>query len=56
MITWLRRPALAAKLTPHVVAGKMQHRSHVLERLETAIYRLNLFFTGGNNGNLIVKL
>jgi len=49
-------PALIAKLTPYVMAGKIKHRSHVLEGLESAIDGLNLLFTGGNKGKLIVKL
>jgi NADPH-dependent curcumin reductase CurA len=49
-------PALAAKLTPYVMAGKIKHRAHVLEGLESAISGLNLFFTGGNKGKLIVRL
>mgnify|MGYP000016100348 CR=1 FL=1 len=49
-------PALLAKLTPYVMAGKIKHRSHILEGLESAIDGLNLFFTGENKGKLIVKL
>ena len=49
-------PALLAKLTPYVMSGKIKHRSHVLEGLESAIDGLNLFFTGDNKGKLIVKL
>ena len=49
-------PALVAKLTPYVMAGKIKHRTHVLEGLESAISGLNLFFTGGNKGKLIVRL
>lgn len=49
-------PSLLAKLTPYVMAGKIKHRAHVLEGLESAIEGLNLFFTGENKGKLIVKL
>lgn len=49
-------PALIAKLTPYVMAGKIKYRSHVIEGLESAIDGLNLLFTGGNKGKLIVKL
>ena len=49
-------PSLLAKLTPYVMSGKIKHRSHILEGLESAIEGLNLFFTGANNGKLIVKL
>jgi len=47
---------LAGRLTPYVMAGKIKHRAHILEGLESAINGLNLFFTGGNKGKLIVKL
>ncbi len=49
-------PALVAKLSPYVMAGKIKHRSHVIEGLESAIDGVNLLFTGGNKGKLIVKL
>lgn len=49
-------PSLLGKLTPYVMAGKIKHRSHILEGLESAIEGLNLFFTGENKGKLIVKL
>ena len=49
-------PALLEKLTPYVMQGKIKHRSHVLNGLESAITGLNLFFTGANKGKLIVKL
>ncbi len=49
-------PALLAKLTPHVMAGKIKHRAHVIEGLTSAISGMNLLFTGGNKGKLIVKL
>ncbi len=49
-------PQLLEKLTPYVMQGKIKYRSHILEGLESAISGLNLFFTGGNKGKLIVKL
>jgi NADPH-dependent curcumin reductase CurA len=49
-------PQLLEKLSPYVMQGKIKHRTHVLEGLESAIGGLNLFFTGGNKGKLIVKL
>lgn len=49
-------PALLATLTPYVMKGQIKHRAHVLDGLESAITGLNLFFTGGNKGKLIVKL
>ncbi|TXR51933.1 NADP-dependent oxidoreductase [Reinekea thalattae] len=47
---------LAGKFAPHVQAGKIQYRAHVLEGLESAMTGLNLFLTGGNKGKLLVKL
>jgi NADPH-dependent curcumin reductase CurA len=49
-------PSLLAKLTPYVMGGKIKHRAHILQGLESAIEGLNLFFTGENKGKLIVKL
>ena len=49
-------PALMGKLGPYVMEGKIKHRAHVLNGLESAIGGLNMFFTGGNKGKLIVKL
>ena len=49
-------PALLEQLAPYVMSGKVKYRSHVLEGLESSIEGLNLFFTGGNRGKLIVKL
>ena len=49
-------PSLLEQLTSYVMSGKVKYRSHVLEGLESAIHGLNLFFAGGNRGQLIVKL
>jgi NADPH-dependent curcumin reductase CurA len=49
-------PALLAQLAPHVKAGKIQYRAHVLEGLPSAISGLNLFMTGSNKGKLMVRL
>jgi len=49
-------PQLLGKLTPYVMEGKVKHRSHTLNGLESAMTGLNLFFTGENKGKLIVKL
>lgn len=49
-------PELLNKLTPYVLGGKIQYRAHVLEGLESAITGLNMFFTGANQGKLMVKL
>jgi NADPH-dependent curcumin reductase CurA len=39
-----------------VMQGKIKHRAHILDGLESSIDGLNLLLTGGNNGKLIVKL
>ena len=49
-------PALLEKLTPCVMQGKIKFRTHILDGLGASIDGLNLFFTGGNRGKLIVKL
>jgi len=49
-------PALIQKLTPYVMGGKIKHRAHILDGLESAMTALNMFFTGDNKGKLIVKL
>ena len=47
---------LRAKLAPYVANGKIKFRTHVLEGLESAPEGLNLFFSGGNQGKLMVRL
>lgn len=49
-------PELLEKLTPYVMAGKIKHRTHLLNGLTSAIDGLNLFSSGANKGKLIVKL
>jgi NADPH-dependent curcumin reductase CurA len=49
-------PELLAKLTPYVMQGKIKHRAHVLQGLESAVEGLNMLLTGANQGKLIVKL
>lgn len=49
-------PELISKLTPYVMQGKIKHRAHVLNGLESAVDGLNMLLTGGNKGKLIVKL
>jgi hypothetical protein len=47
---------LLEKLTPYVLEGKIQYRAHVLQGLESAVSGLSLFFTGENQGKLLVAL
>jgi NADPH-dependent curcumin reductase CurA len=39
-----------------VLEGKVKHAVHVVDGLEEAPNALNLLFTGGNTGKVIVKL
>ena len=39
-----------------VLEGKVKHAVHVVEGLERAPEALNLLFTGGNTGKVIVKV
>jgi NADPH-dependent curcumin reductase len=45
-----------AELASWVAAGKIKAAEHIVEGLERAPEALNLLFTGGNTGKLIVKL
>lgn len=49
-------PQLLEKLTPYVQSGQIQYRAHVLDGLEALKSGLELFFTGANQGKLMVKL
>ncbi|WP_320823017.1 NADP-dependent oxidoreductase [Reinekea sp.] len=49
-------PVLLGLLMPHLMAGKIKYRAHVLDGLESAMTGLNLFFNGANEGKLIVRL
>ncbi len=45
-----------AEMLGWVLEGKVKHKVHVVEGLEEAPNALNLLFTGGNTGKVIVKL
>ncbi len=49
-------PQLLELLVPYVQQGKIRYRSHTLKGLTSAVGGLNLLFTGGNQGKLIVEL
>ncbi len=53
---WDNVPAMTAKLAEYLQAGKLKYRAHKLEGLESAIEGINLLFTGGNTGKLMVEL
>ena len=49
-------PAMMQAMSKYLMEGKIKYRAHVLEGLESAIEGINLLFTGGNTGKLMVKL
>ena len=53
---WDEVPAMTQKLTAYLMAGKLKYRAHKLSGLESAIEGINLLFTGGNTGKLMVEL
>ena len=53
---WDEVPAMMDKLATYLMSGKLKYRSHKLDGLESAIEGINLLFTGGNTGKLMVEL
>lgn len=53
---WDKFPELSNHVATYLLQGKIKYRAHVLEGLESAIDGINLLFTGGNMGKLMVKL
>jgi NADPH-dependent curcumin reductase CurA len=53
---WDEVPAMMQELAGYLAAGKLKYRAHKLEGLESAIEGINLLFTGGNTGKLMVVL
>ena len=53
---WDEVPAMSQKIGEYLLAGKLRYRAHVLHGLESAIEGINLLFTGGNRGKLMVEL
>jgi len=53
---WDQVPMMMQKLAEYLAAGKLKYRAHKLEGLESAIEGINLLFTGGNTGKLMVEL
>jgi NADPH-dependent curcumin reductase CurA len=53
---WDEVPAMMQKLAASYAAGKLKYRAHKLRGLESAIEGINLLFTGGNTGKLMVEL
>ena len=53
---WDNVPKMSGKLLAYYKAGKLKYRAHTLNGLESAIDGINLLFTGGNKGKLMVEL
>ncbi len=51
-----RFPEGQAEMAGWVAAGQVKHAAHVIDGLERAPEALNLLFTGGNTGKLLVKV
>ncbi len=53
---WDNVPSMMEKLAVYLKDGKLKYRAHKLNGLESAIEGINLLFTGGNTGKLMVEL
>jgi NADPH-dependent curcumin reductase CurA len=51
-----RFPEAQTEIAQWVFGGQMQHREHIVDGLERAPEALNLLFTGGNTGKVVVRL
>ena len=51
-----RFPEAQAEMAGWVAEGKVKSAEHVVEGLENATDALNLLFTGGNTGKVIVAV
>lgn len=49
-------PAMMQAMSKYLMEGKIKYRAHTLKGLESAIEGINLLFTGGNTGKLMVEL
>jgi len=53
---WDKVPEMSGKLAHYLMSGQIKYRAHTLHGLESAIDGINLLFTGGNTGKLLVEL
>jgi NADPH-dependent curcumin reductase CurA len=53
---WDQVPDMMQKLAVYLAEGKLRYRAHKLEGLESAVEGINLLFSGGNKGKLMVEL
>lgn len=49
-------PSMMQAMAKYLMDGKIKYRAHTLNGLESAIDGINLLFTGGNTGKLMVAL
>ncbi len=49
-------PGMMQAMSKYLMDGKIKYRAHTLHGLESAIEGINLLFTGGNTGKLLVEL
>ena len=53
---WDNIPKMTEALVGYYKVGQLKYRAHTLQGLESAIEGINLLFTGGNTGKLMVEL
>jgi NADPH-dependent curcumin reductase CurA len=53
---WDNVPQMSQKLGAYLMSGQIKYRAHTLHGLESAIEGINLLFSGGNTGKLLVEL
>ena len=53
---WDDVPRMSQKLAGYLMGGQLKYRAHKLQGLESAIEGINLLFSGGNQGKLMVEL
>jgi NADPH-dependent curcumin reductase CurA len=51
-----KMPGMMQAMSKYLMDGKIKYRAHTLHGLESAIEGINLLFTGGNTGKLMVEL
>ena len=51
-----RWPEAQARVAGWLAEGRIHHAEHIVEGLENAPDALNLLFTGGNTGKVLVKV
>jgi NADPH-dependent curcumin reductase CurA len=49
-------PEMVQQIAAYYLAGQLKYRAHKLQGLQSAIEGINLLFTGGNEGKLMVEM